>query len=81
MKHTLFNIVISASFLVVSISAQANLSSSPEVQVIQHEWARLNFMEEFKNNNYRELNSRWQGQRRYYVRGHLLSWHLGGAGD
>jgi tetratricopeptide (TPR) repeat protein len=57
MKNTIFNAVISASILIVSLSVQANLSSSPEVQAIQHEWARLNFLEEFKNKNYRELQS------------------------
>ena len=32
-------------------------------------------------NNYRALNTRRQGGRSFYVRGHLLSWHLGGPGN
>jgi len=30
---------------------------------------------------YRRLNVRKQGKRAFYVRGHLLSWHLGGPGN
>jgi hypothetical protein len=31
--------------------------------------------------NYRIINSRKQGNRSFYIRGHLLSWHLGGPGN
>lgn len=31
--------------------------------------------------NYSILNNRKQGSRAFYVRGHLLSWHLGGPGN
>jgi hypothetical protein len=33
------------------------------------------------NSNYTILNSRKQGSRAFYVRGHLLSWHIGGPGN
>ncbi|WP_439488092.1 eCIS core domain-containing protein [Algoriphagus sp.] len=31
--------------------------------------------------NYRIINARKQGSRAFYIRGHLLSWHLGGPGN
>lgn len=31
--------------------------------------------------NYRVINARKQGSRAFYIRGHLLSWHLGGPGN
>ncbi|MCF0039784.1 eCIS core domain-containing protein [Dyadobacter fanqingshengii] len=33
------------------------------------------------NTNYSILNDRKQGARAFYVRGHLLSWHIGGPGN
>ena len=33
------------------------------------------------NTNYTILNDRKQGARAFYVRGHLLSWHIGGPGN
>ncbi|PZX49867.1 eCIS core domain-containing protein [Algoriphagus chordae] len=31
--------------------------------------------------NYRIINARKQGSRSFYIRGHLLSWHVGGPGN
>jgi phage-related protein len=31
--------------------------------------------------NYRTINARKQGSRAFYIRGHLLSWHVGGPGN
>jgi len=33
------------------------------------------------NGNYTDLDKRWRGDGKFYIRGHLLSWHLGGPGN
>ena len=61
MLNKSINTMLFALVLVASQSAIAgSLSSSaqtPEVQEIQYEWARLYYMDEFMNKNYKELQA------------------------
>ena len=58
-KQTLKIVLMSLTVLVAQ-PGNAGLSSTaemPEVREIQSEWARLYFLDEFRNNNYRELQA------------------------
>lgn len=60
MYKQLLKITLTALALVSVQPAFAGLSSSaqlPEVKEIQSEWARLYYLDEFLNNNYRELQA------------------------
>jgi len=60
MYKQLLKIVLMSLSLLVIQPGNAGLSSSaqmPEVREIQGEWARLYYLDEFLNNNYRELQA------------------------
>jgi len=60
MYKQLLKIALMSLALLVMQPGIAGLSSSaqmPEVREIQSEWARLYYLDEFLNNNYRELQA------------------------
>jgi tetratricopeptide (TPR) repeat protein len=48
-----------------AFAAGSSVAEAPEVQAIQSEWARLNYRDEFKNQNYKELQALAQRASRY----------------
>ncbi len=59
MHNTMKTLVIALAFCAAQPVFAENSSSahSPEVQAVQYEWARLYYMDEFRNQNYRELQA------------------------
>ena len=60
MNSRMIRSVLLTLALLAAAPAGAGLSSSarlPDVQEIQHEWARLYYLDGFANNNYRELQA------------------------
>lgn len=55
MKTLLFTLAICA--IQPAFADGSSVAQAPEVQSIQNEWARLNYLDEFQNHNYRELQA------------------------
>lgn len=60
MSYSTFKMALIAMFLSyfqVSFADSTMPDISPQIRDIQHEWARLYYMDEFKNDNYKELQA------------------------